>query len=129
MQPIQMDSNRIRRYCDARLDVDFYTQGVLLDGESVRLTPLEFSLLTQLAQRAGEIVARDALMLDVWGFGPEIRSRTMDVHLRRLRAKLGSYARQHIETVFGLGYRLQPCSARSQCVASAPAQTSAQMAS
>jgi DNA-binding response OmpR family regulator len=35
----------------------------------------------------------------------------MDVHLRRLRVKLGSYSRQHIETVFGLGYRLQPCSA------------------
>jgi DNA-binding response OmpR family regulator len=33
----------------------------------------------------------------------------MDVHLRRLRVKLGSYSRQHIETVFGLGYRLQPC--------------------
>jgi two-component system phosphate regulon response regulator PhoB len=50
-------------------------------------------------------------MLHVWGYGPEIHTRTMDVHLRRLRVKLGSYSRQHIETVFGLGYRLQPCNA------------------
>ncbi len=44
-------------------------------------------------------------MMQVWGYGPEILTRTMDVHLRRLRVKLGSYSRQHIETVFALGYR------------------------
>jgi DNA-binding response OmpR family regulator len=111
MEVIQMESNRMERYRDARLEVNFHTQGVLLDGVPVRLTRMEFSLLAQLARKAGEIVPREALMLNVWGYGPEIHSRTMDVHLRRLRVKLGSYSRQHIETVFGLGYRLQPCSA------------------
>lgn len=110
MEPIQMESNRARRYRDARLDVDFHTQAVLLDGASVHLTPMEFALLAHLARNAGEIVSRDALMWNVWGYGPEIRTRTMDVHLRRLRIKLESYSKQHIETVFGLGYRLQPCS-------------------
>jgi two-component system phosphate regulon response regulator PhoB len=71
---------------------------------------MEFDLLAQLARNAGEILSRDTLMLNVWGYGPEIHTRTMDVHLRRLRVKLGPYSRQHIETVFGLGYRLQPSS-------------------
>jgi DNA-binding response OmpR family regulator len=109
MELIQMESNRAGRYRDARLDVEFHVHAVLLDGAPVHLTPLEFSLLAYLARNAGEIVQRDTLMLGVWGYGPEIHTRTMDVHLRRLRAKLGSYSR-HIETVFGLGYRLQPCS-------------------
>ena len=104
-----MESMRAGRYRDARLELDFHTRAVLLDGAPVHLTPLEFALLAQLARNAGEILSRSTLMLNVWGFGPEIHSRTMDVHLRRLRAKLGSYSRQHIETVFGLGYRLQPC--------------------
>jgi DNA-binding response OmpR family regulator len=111
MELFQMESNRVERYRDARLEIDFHTQGVLLDGEAVHLTRMEFALLAQLARTAGEIVSRDALMLHVWGYGPEIHSRTMDVHLRRLRVKLGSYSKQHIETVFGLGYRLQPCNA------------------
>lgn len=109
MELIQMDSNLARRYEDARLQIDFQSQAVRLDGSPVHLTPMEFGLLTQLAQKPGDIVSRDTLMLNVWGYGPEIHSRTMDVHLRRLRVKLGSYSRRHVETVFSLGYRLQPC--------------------
>ena len=111
MEVIQMEPNRGERYRDARLEVDFQRQAVFLDAAPVHLTRLEFALLAHLARTAGEIVPRDVLMLHVWGYGPEIHTRTMDVHLRRLRVKLGSYSRQHIETVFGLGYRLQPCSA------------------
>jgi DNA-binding response OmpR family regulator len=44
----------------------------------------------------------------VWGYTNEIRTRTLDVHVRRLRKKLGSYAEQYIETIFGIGYRFQP---------------------
>lgn len=109
MELIQMGSNRLERYRDARLEVDCRTHAVAVDRVAVHLTPMEFALLAALARHAGDIVSRDALMMNIWGYGPEIRTRTMDVHLRRLRAKLGSYSRQHIETVFGLGYRLQPC--------------------
>jgi two-component system phosphate regulon response regulator PhoB len=110
MELFQMEPNRTEHYRDARLEVDFHTQAALLDGAPVHLTRMEFALLAQLARKPGEIVSREALMLNVWGYGPEIQSRTMDVHLRRLRVKLGAYSKQHVETVFGLGYRLQPCS-------------------
>jgi DNA-binding response OmpR family regulator len=109
MELLRMESNRAERYRDARLEADFQFQAVFLDGARVHLTPMEFALLSHLARNAGEVVSRDTLMRTVWGYGPDIRTRTMDVHLRRLRVKLGSYSR-HIETVFGLGYRLQPCS-------------------
>jgi len=105
----QIETKRLEQYRDARLNLNFHTQEVILDRTPVHLTKLEFALLATLANSAGDIVSRDELMLNVWGYGPEIRTRTMDVHLRRLRVKLGSYSRQHIETVFGLGYRLQPC--------------------
>ena len=111
MELVQMESNRAERYRDARLEMDLQRRAVLLDGTPVHLTRMEFALLAHLARHVGEVVPRDTLMLHVWGYGPEVHSRTMDVHLRRLRVKLGTYSRQHIETVFGLGYRLEPCGA------------------
>lgn len=113
MELIQMESNRPERYRDSRLEVDLRSREVAVDGVTVRLTPMEFALLGALARHAGEIVSRERLMSDIWGYGPEIRTRTMDVHLRRLRVKLGSYSRHHVETVFSLGYRLQPCVAQA----------------
>ena len=53
-----------------------------------------------------EIDRLNALLMEVWSYGPNIRTRTLDVHVRRLRVKLGNYA--DIETVFGVGYRFQP---------------------
>ena len=109
MQVIQIDANRAERYCDPRLVVDFHTKAVTMDGAPARLTRMEFQLLAILAQNAGEVVPRATLLMHVWGYGPEIRTRTLDVHIRRLRYKLRDHGRQHIETIFGIGYRLQPC--------------------
>jgi DNA-binding response OmpR family regulator len=61
-----------------------------------------------LVQNAGEIIPREALLWRVWGYSMQIRTRTLDVHIRRLRKKLGSYSEQYIETIFGVGYRFQP---------------------
>lgn len=108
MALIQMEANRLERYRDARLEVDYGRQTVSLDQAPVYLTRLEFELLAMLTRCAGEIVPKGTLELNIWGYGPEVHSRTLNVHLRRLRVKLGEFGRQHIETVFGLGYRLQP---------------------
>jgi len=72
------------------------------------LTRKEYDLLSLLVQHAGEIIPREALLMRVWGYGADIRTRTLDVHVRRLRKKLGGYADQYIETIFGIGYRFQP---------------------
>jgi DNA-binding response OmpR family regulator len=105
---VSTNANCLERYCDARLEVDFQRQAVVLDRKPVRLTKVEFLLLTILAHNAGEIVPRVVLLAQVWGYCREIRTRTLDVHIRRLRRKLKDYGPQHIETIFKVGHRLQP---------------------
>src|SRR5436190_23834806 len=95
-------------YRDEHLSMDFAQQMVILDAERMTLTRKEYDLLALLVQHAGEIIPREALLMRVWGYSAEIRTRTLDVHIRRLRKKLGNYADQYIETIFGIGYRFQP---------------------
>src|SRR5436305_6566559 len=95
-------------YGDEHLTLDFLKQSAVLDTERMTLTRKEYDLLALLVQHAGEIIPRDALLMQVWGYGAEIRTRTLDVHVRRLRKKLGGYADQYIESIFGIGYRFQP---------------------
>jgi len=95
-------------YRDEHLSLDFDQQAATLDSERMTLTRKEYDLLALLVQHAGEIIPREALLMQVWGYGAEIRTRTLDVHVRRLRKKLGGYADQYIETIFGIGYRFQP---------------------
>src|SRR3954462_12535080 len=95
-------------YRDENLAMDFDQQAAILDAQRMILTRKEYDLLALLVQHAGEIIPREALLMRVWGYGSEIRTRTLDVHVRRLRKKLGSYADQYIETIFGIGYRFQP---------------------
>src|SRR5438105_13182959 len=95
-------------YRDEHLSMDFAQQAVILDAERMTLTRKEYDVLALLVQHAGEIIPREALLMRVWGYGSDIRTRTFDVHVRRLRKKLGSYADQYIETIFGIGYRFQP---------------------
>jgi len=106
-------------YSDTHLEVEFEGRRVSLDEENVTLTRKEFDLLALLVQNAGEIVPRPLLLKQIWGYSMEIRTRTLDVHVRRLRKKLGPYADQYIETIFGIGYRFQPY--RSPRFLSAPA--------
>jgi len=98
-------------YRDEHLAVDFGRQIAELDSVRMTLTRKEYDLLGLLVQHAGEIIPRDALLMRVWGYGAEIRTRTLDVHVRRLRKKLGPYADRYIETIFGIGYRFQPFNA------------------
>jgi len=93
---------------DQLLNIDIPRRQAALGVRPLDLTCKEFTLLTVLAQNAGVVVPRSDLLRLVWGYGPGIRTRTLDVHIRRLRVKLGPCGDQCIETIFGIGYRLQP---------------------
>ena len=108
MGPIPVNQDQSAPYADEHLSIDFDHQAALLDTERMSLTRKEYDLLALLVKHAGEIIPREVLLMQVWGYGAEIRTRTLDVHVRRLRKKLGSYADQYIETIFGIGYRFQP---------------------
>jgi two-component system, OmpR family, phosphate regulon response regulator PhoB len=86
-----------------RLDVAAH-RAFVGDGE-IPLTPLEFRLLATLMARAGRVQSRDQLLSDVWEMSPDLETRTVDTHVKRLREKLGE-ARDLLETVRGVGYRL-----------------------
>lgn len=95
-------------YRDAHLLVDFQRKAATLDSIPMVLTRKEYELLALLVGYAGVIVPRAELLMRVWGYSTEIRTRTLDVHIRHLRKKLGPYASRYIETVFGVGHRFQP---------------------
>jgi len=96
------------RYHDPHLTIDFECETATLDGQPLKLTSKAFSLLAFLVRHPGQLVPREALLMLVWGYGAGIRTRTLDVHIRRLRKSLGAYANPYIETIFGVGYRFQP---------------------
>jgi DNA-binding response OmpR family regulator len=81
---------------------------VYVRGRPLDLTYKEFELLKFLAQRPGRVCDRDLLLREVWGFDYYGGTRTVDVHVRRLRAKLGSEHETLIETIRNVGYRLVP---------------------
>src|ERR1700675_3244796 len=88
-------------YRDAHLELDFDLKTVTLDSGHLGLTNKEFELLSLLVHHAGNIIPRETLLERVWGYSKEIRTRTLDVHIRRLRFKLGgTYSRHYIETIF-----------------------------
>ena len=87
------------------LELDEARHLVTVCGESVSLTAKEFSLLRLLLQNRGRVLTRQGLMDRVWGLEAEPENRTLDVHIRTLRAKLGSQGGL-IETVRGVGYKL-----------------------
>jgi hypothetical protein len=72
-----------------------------------KLTFKEFSLLKLLIQNSGRVLSRDKILDAVWGYNYYGESRTVDVHIRRLRKKLGLGAEDYIETVIGVGYRFR----------------------
>jgi DNA-binding response OmpR family regulator len=90
------------RFGDLRIDVPKHLAS--WRGKMLDLTATEFKLLTVLAQRAGRVQSRDALLRDVWEYDVTIDTRTVDTHMRRLREKLGTAAK-HLDTVRGVGYR------------------------
>jgi DNA-binding response OmpR family regulator len=91
-------------YDDGTLRIDPASFSVQYKGREVRLTRKEFALLSELARNRGRVMTREALLDRVWSLSYYGDSRTLDVHIRRLRQKLGDATL--IETVTGVGYRL-----------------------
>jgi DNA-binding response OmpR family regulator len=90
-----------------RLVVDRESRLVWSDGAQIDLTYLEFELLAQLAAAPGRVFTRTQLLDATWGGGPETATRTIDVHIHRLRRKLGPPGRQLV-TVRRVGYKYEP---------------------
>jgi DNA-binding response OmpR family regulator len=89
---------------DGSLHVDRARFEARVAGERVHLTKKEFDLLWLLIRNRGRVVTRDAILARLWDYDAEVETRTVDVHIRSLRRKLGD---ERIETVVGLGYRYQ----------------------
>ena len=88
-----------------RSSIDVERHVVDVDGEEVRLTAKEFLLLQYLVQHRGRVLSRDLLLTDVWGYQYTGGTRTVDVHIRRLREKLPFLA-EAIVTIKQFGYKL-----------------------
>jgi DNA-binding response OmpR family regulator len=91
-------------YQSGRLAIDFDAVSVRVSGSAIRLTKREFELLRFLVENRNRVLSRDRLLERVWGLDRQVETRSVDVHVGRLRGKLGTAGRQ-IETVIGMGYR------------------------
>jgi DNA-binding response OmpR family regulator len=86
------------------MTINLATYQVKVNGAPLDLTYLEYALLSFLVTHPGRTYSRDALLRRVWGFDYYGGSRTVDVHVRRVRAKLGPELAQRLETIRGVGY-------------------------
>ena len=103
-----LDSSDEEVFHDGALEVDRARFEARLNGERVHLTKKEFDLLWLLLRSRGRVVTRDAILARLWDYDADVETRTVDVHIRSLRRKLGD---DRIETVVGLGYRYRDAGA------------------
>lgn len=94
-----------RIYRIENLEMDVEKHKVKVDGQTVTLTLKEFEMLEKLVKNQHIVLTRDKLLEEIWGYDFDGETRTVDVHVRTLRQKLGS-AGELIETVRGVGYRM-----------------------
>jgi two-component system, OmpR family, alkaline phosphatase synthesis response regulator PhoP len=113
----RVEDEAAERYEDGRLTIDFADVRASCDGANVKLTNKEFLLLSALAKKRGRVVTRQQLLDQVWGYSYYGDARTLDVHIRRLRQKLGACG-DCIETVVGVGYRFVGSAAEMRAAAS-----------
>ena len=95
------------------LEIDPLGHRAFLSGKEISVSVQEMRLLTYLAKVPGKLCTRKELLAEVWGYQPEVSSRTLDTHIKRLRDKFGTMALM-IQTVHGVGYRLAEPQHRSR---------------
>ena len=93
------------RFPGLTISLDNYT--VTLDGKQLDMPPKEIELLFFLASREGKVFTREQLLEQVWGFDFFGDSRTVDVHIKRIREKIGERPEWEIKTVWGVGYKFE----------------------
>lgn len=98
-------SQRDVHYSCGDLRVDIASHKVFAAGKEVELTLKEFKMLCMLLENRGKVLTRDVLLEKLWGYDFDGETRTVDVHIRSLRVKLGDSANV-IETIRGVGYRI-----------------------
>ena len=89
------------------LSVSLDNYSVILDGKQVEMPPKEIELLFFLASREGKVFTREQLLEQVWGFDFFGDSRTVDVHVKRIREKIGERPDWELKTVWGVGYKFE----------------------
>ena len=89
------------------LTIDANSYKVIYNGEEVKTPPKEFELLHYLASNKNKVFTRDQLLCEVWGYDYPGDSRTVDVHIMRLREKLNGGEDWQLETVWGVGYKFE----------------------
>lgn len=99
------ENPKIMNFGNMRIDPTSYR--VVLDEKEIVLTKKEFDILTFLAQRPSRVVTRRILLDELWDENVVVIDRTVDVHIRKIREKLGTPYQDHIETIKGVGYRFR----------------------
>ncbi|MBR5292214.1 MAG: response regulator transcription factor [Clostridia bacterium] len=99
------DEEKCVAFPNLSISLDNYS--VMLDGKQVEMPPKEIELLYFLASRPGKVFTREQLLEQVWGFDFFGDSRTVDVHVKRIREKLGERTEWQIKTVWGVGYKFE----------------------
>jgi len=94
-----------RRLAWRSLELDPIAHRVWLDGQELALRPMEFRLMALLLEHPARVFTRAELLERVWGITADVHTRTVDVHVRRLRERLGDFG-SAVQTVQGIGYRL-----------------------
>lgn len=102
---VDATSKETLHFTDLVIDANSY--GVSYKGEDVKMPPKEFELLYYLALNKNRVFTREQLLCEVWGYDYPGDSRTVDVHVKRLREKLQSGFNWQLETVWGVGYKFE----------------------
>ena len=103
LRRISKESTSVLVFRDLKMDLSKHV--VMVEDEKITLTLKEYELLKKLMQNPGVVCSRDMLLDEIWGYDYYGESRTVDVHIRTLRSKLGK-AETYIETIRGVGYKL-----------------------
>jgi DNA-binding response OmpR family regulator len=102
---VENEDKEVLKFPDLTIDINSYS--VLFKGEEIKMPPKEFELLYFLASNKNRVFTREQLLCEVWGYDYPGDSRTVDVHIKRLREKLHGGANWELETVWGVGYKFE----------------------